>query len=77
MKTETIKNEKVLYYPLVRCSIGDMRSLISQFTIHNGCYPDYIDMSPQNAEELANTFTQRPERLTSMKFLGIPIRLLE
>ena len=70
-----MKKEKVLYvheYPM----LTSLSYLLQEFTVHNGTYPDYIDMGDECFKRYKNLFTFKIGD-GDYKYRGIPIRCVE
>ncbi len=67
-----MSKEKVLFYPFQpeKLKLSNLRAELFEYTVHNGFYPDYIDMPEDSYDE----FNKEYRFIT---FHGIPIRKIK
>lgn len=67
-----MKKEKVLLYTINPVTISYLQERLSEYTIHNGHYPDYIDMPEDVYNQFVSLFKE-PD-LNSVFFRSILVR---
>jgi len=68
---KTTKKEKALLYVIKPVTMTYIRGELAEYTKHNGCYPDFIDM-PEDVWEVFQSLCLTPGGFET--FHGIPVR---
>ncbi len=64
--------KKVFFYYLNQPTIADLKYNLSQYTIHNGTYPDVIEMDFNTLSKF-RSLLKDPPKISELMFMDIPI----